>query len=57
VEFFEFFFPSPRRLEEGLGQIESKNILENISFDEKKAERNRFILSLSLSLSSCAKRA
>jgi len=28
----------------------SKNILQNISFDEKKAERNRFILSLSLSL-------
>jgi hypothetical protein len=29
----------------------SKNILENISFDEKKAERNRlFSLSLSLSL-------
>ena len=55
VEFFEFFFSVSRRLEGVSGQIDErtftrKNIFENISFDEKKAERNRFILSLSLSL-------
>jgi hypothetical protein len=60
--FLNFFFVS-RRLEGVSGQIDErtfthpgKNILQNISFDEKKAERNRFY-SLSLSLSSCAKRA